>query len=213
MLITNVTELHQTFETLGASVGRRRSPNRRTKDQKEWYCLRRYLLTLAGHDLLTYPFEIAKSERPDFLIDISDGRHGIEVTEATEEDWQRELTASEASEGDDPGDAEMLEGDVFAGEQPERDWCATVIRAINRKVDRLNDPAYPVTVCDLLVRAESRMSIVADEERAIELLAAAAFPELERWKSCARLQHVAILTHRHLLPDLSSGVEALSVTA
>lgn len=212
LLISNSIDLERAFDTLGAKVGPRRGPDRRTKDQKEWYCLRRYLLTLAAHDQLSYPLDISKSERPDFIVDAPHGRHGIEVTEATEKDWQRELTESEAGENDDPAGAELIGGDGFVGEQPEHDWCAAVIRAIDSKVKSLNDPNYPVGSCDLLVYVNSRMSIVADEYRAIEVLAEVSFPEMERWKACARLGRVTLLTNRRVLPDLLSGVETLPVT-
>lgn len=202
LLLSKNSNVRKEFGTLGASVGPRRGPDRRTKDQKEWYCLRRYLLTLAAHDLLSYPVEIAKSERPDFLVD---AHHGIEVTEATEEDWQRELTESEAGGDDDPAEAELIGDDGFVGEQPERDWCAAIIRAINSKVDSLNSPDYPVTSCDLLVYVNSRMSNVVHEERAIEVLTVAAASQLERWKACARLRRVAVLTNSRVLSDLISA--------
>jgi hypothetical protein len=206
-MIANSLELGKTFDTLGASVGPRRGPDRRTKDQKEWYCLRRYLLTLAAHDRLSYPLDISKSERPDFIV----GSRGVEVTEATEEDWQRELTESEASKGDCLTEAKLIGDDGFVGEQPEIDWCAAVTRAVNSKVDSLNSPSYPVASCDLLIYVNSRMSLIVDELRAIEVLAEASKREMERWKACARLGRIAILTNRRLLPNLLSSVEALSV--
>lgn len=196
---------------MGASVGSRRGPDRRTKDQKEWYCLRRYLLTLAAHELLIYPLNISKSERPDFLVDAPRDRYGIEVTEATEEDWQRELTESEDARNDGLPNVARISEEGFAGEQPERVWCATVIRAINSKIDSLNDPSYPVVSCDLLVYVNSRMTLVVGEARAFELLSEAIPPEMERWKACDRLGCVAILTNWHVLPDLLKGVAVLRV--
>ncbi len=205
-------ELNEAFRTLGAKVGPRRGLNRRTKDQKEWYCLRRYLLTLAAHNLLSFPLDISKSERPDFIVtDGARGRYGIEVTEATEQDWQRELTETEAGEGDDSAEAFPINENGFAGDQPEHDWCAAVIRAISNKVNSLSDPNYSVAMCDLLIYVNSRMSVVAHELRAIELLTAASLPEVERWKVCARVGRVAILANRHALPDLLSGGVALPI--
>lgn len=134
------------------------------------------------------------------------------ATEATEEDWQRELTVSEAGKGDDPAKVEFIDGDGFVGDQPERDWCAAVIRAISNKVDSLSHPDHPIASCGLLVYVNSRMSIVADEARAIEKLAEAALPEIERWKAYPRLERVAVLTNKRILPNLLSGVAALSVT-
>lgn len=203
--LSNNSDVPEAFGSLGAGVGPRRGPDRRTKDQKEWYCLRRYLVALAAHGSLQFPLKIIKSERPDFMIDAPHGKHGIEVTEATEEGWQRELTESEAGKDDEPAGAQLIGGDGFVGELPERDWCAAVIRAINCKIDSLSRPDYPASSCDLLVYVNSRTSIVVDEARAIKVLAEATEFELDRWEACARLRRVAVLANRHILPDLISS--------
>lgn len=214
IVVTNGAELSEAFCSLGANVGPRRGINRRTKDQKEWYCLRRYLLTLAAHNLLSYPLDLSKSERPDFIVtDGTRDRYGIEVTEATEQDWQRELTETEAGQGDDPAEAIPIGEDGFAGEQPEHDWCAVVIHAISNKITSLSDPNYPVGLCDLLIYVNSRMSVVAHERRAIELLTAVSLPEVKGWKECARLGRAVILANRHVLPDLLSSSVALPISA
>ena len=150
--VSSNAELNEAFRTLGANVGQRRGLNRRTKDQKVWWCLRRYLLTLAAHNLLSYPLDLNKSERPDFIVtDGTRDRYGIEVTEATEQDWQRALNETEAGQGDDPAEAILIGEDGFAGEQPEHDWCAAVIHAISNKITSLSDPNYPVGLCVLLI--------------------------------------------------------------
>lgn len=213
LTVASDAELDQAFSILGASVGPRRGPNRRTKDQKEWYCVRRYLLTLAAHKMLSYPLSIMKSDPPDFIAsDQVSGTYGIEITEATEQDWQRELTVTEADEGDDPAGANLISKDGFAGEQPEHNWCSAVIRAVANKVTSLRKSDYPVALCDVLVYVNSRRSVVACERRAIELLPAAAMPDVARWKACSRLGRVAILGNSHVIPDLLAGDLVLPIT-
>ena len=49
------------------------------------------------------PLDIGKSERSDFLVNAPRGRHGIGVTEATEEDWQAFYTATDELPSKIPG--------------------------------------------------------------------------------------------------------------
>src|SRR5689334_23356913 len=60
LIIGNHRELLTAFSDLGTVVGPRIGPEHRSKDQKEWYCLRRLLLTLGAENLLSYPLQIAK---------------------------------------------------------------------------------------------------------------------------------------------------------
>jgi hypothetical protein len=98
LVAQNRDDLRRLFQVLGVQVGPRHGPNRRTNEQKEWYCLRRYLLALAANGLLHYPVKIYKSESPDFVVcDSVRGIFGVEVTTATEQDWERELSRSDAA--------------------------------------------------------------------------------------------------------------------
>ena len=46
------SDLDRAFLTLGAKVGPRTGPDKRTKDEKEWDCLADYLQALAAAELL-----------------------------------------------------------------------------------------------------------------------------------------------------------------
>jgi len=64
--IASRSHLASTFGSLGASVGPRTGPSTRSHQEKEWWCLRRYILTMADADELEFPISVVKGERPDF---------------------------------------------------------------------------------------------------------------------------------------------------
>jgi hypothetical protein len=130
-------------------VGPRRGPNRRTQEKKEWYCVRTYLCTLANHSLLHYPICISKTAppKPDFVVSEGGvGTYGIEVTEATTGDWQRELTITEESDH-----AELI-GTGWDGDTPEIETAGLIqsaIRAKKQKLAQYDVPkmTYPNAIC------------------------------------------------------------------
>jgi hypothetical protein len=195
------SELINAFKTLGSVVGPRRGPHRRTKDDKEWYCLNRYLRSLAQHDLLSYPLCITKSERPDFKISDNDrGTYGIEVTEATEEDWQAELSRF----ADSLVSTELIGGGDFLGDSQEIGWCETIIRSIEKKLRNLmTSSAFEVNPCDLLIYVNSRMSLGVDEDKAFKMLFLRTSVILSN--ACPRLGYITVLTNSRMMrifPDI-----------
>lgn len=207
-------ELRQALGELGQAVGPRKGPGRRTKDQKEWFCLRRYLLTLASRGRLPYPVTIEKADPPDFLIhDSVRGSYGVEITEATEQDWQRELTVTEiASEVEDAA-TPLFVGmdDGWVGNQPEAEWCSAVIRAIAAKVESIERLEYLVGRCDLLIYENSRSGVVVKEKAAIAGLMQAVQPLKDTLRYGERLGVVSLLTGSCLLYDVLGDALELSV--
>ncbi len=203
LALENRDELLRAFETLGSIVGPRRGPNRRTKDEKEWYCLRWYLLTLASQGLLHYPMRIEKSERPDFMVaDTARGVFGIEVTEATEQDWQRELTETAAVEGEDAAKGILRSKTVFAGHKPEIFWSTAIVDAIEKKSQSLASPHYQARTCDLLVYVSTRASPVVDLDRALGMLLGEISFRAHAWNARGRLGRVTVLASRRIIHDL-----------
>ena len=86
---------------LGAWVGPRTGPDKRTHGQKEDYVLRRLLVAWKLTGRLRFPIEVRATTDeeggPDFLLFGPDGQTlGVEVTEAGEEDYQAWLTRTES---------------------------------------------------------------------------------------------------------------------
>lgn len=196
-------ELTRAFQVLGVKVGPRRGPNQRTKDEKEWYCLRRYLLALDANGLLNYPIQIHKSETPDFIV--CGGRRGIfgvEVTEATEQEWSRELSRMEMPDGGDTAAFIAVDKDGFVGNEPEEGWSSAVIDAIERKLPTFASGKLQVGICDLLIYLNSRISGVANATRATAVLLAAVASKGRTWAGYGRLGRVHVLTESQLAYDL-----------
>jgi len=116
---------------------------------EERYSLGLYLLALAEHELLTYPLRIEQGESPDFMLTWPSGElTGLEVTRATEQWLQRSITLSEkeyrrreaqaaASGGKPEPICVPLSQAGWVGEDPEREWCSLIGRAIEQKIAKL----------------------------------------------------------------------------
>lgn len=122
------------LELIDDHVPSRSRRERRHQAHKEWYCARRYLVGLAVAGYLQFPLTIRKAESPDFLLEWPDGRTtGLEITEATTEAFQRDLTGTERS-----GEAQPLappEG--WAGDEPERALAQIVRMSIQSKARKI----------------------------------------------------------------------------
>ena len=62
----------------------------RTTEHTEKYCLYKMLATMADNNLLKYPMEITKHERPDFVFKVNGQFIGIEQTEAVPENLAKQ---------------------------------------------------------------------------------------------------------------------------
>jgi hypothetical protein len=132
------SELLSAFGTLGTVVGDRTGPNPGSQDEKEWWCLRRYFLTLDEAELLEFPIAVEKRERPDFWCTFAGCGVGIEVTEATDRRDQREMT--KMAQGDTASLLGTFGGRFLGGavgESPECAWKADVLTAVERKVKKI----------------------------------------------------------------------------
>lgn len=116
---------------------------------EERYCLGVYLLALARHRLLAYPFSVSQGNRPDFVFTWESGQiTGLEVTRATEQWLQREMTAGErewrrrqvaaAASGKEAEPVVIpLSAPGWVGDEAEEQWCALVRRIVEAKIKLL----------------------------------------------------------------------------
>ena len=123
------------FGQLGLSVGPRTGSIKRTKDDKEWYVIRRFLRAAIPEEIFELPISIQKAPppEPDFVMHSKSRTAKLEVTEATVEADQREMTAIELSNEDAVLIGEL--GGRFRGGlcEPGFAWASDIIAAINRK--------------------------------------------------------------------------------
>lgn len=185
---------------VGRRVGPRSGPNKRSKTDKELFCLRRYIATLAANGQWNYPCAVEAGERPDFMIRFYSGETGLEVTECTTESFQKELTEREWTR-----DVVESLDDGLIGDIPEREWCEGVISAINVKVSKIKK-YRPAKRHDILVYSNHPMDIVRaidgthPEYKRLQERAKACAP---RWKSELRFGIVSIIDGQTLLYDVT----------
>lgn len=195
----------------GRAVGPRKGEDKRTKAEKESFCLRRLLIALRRQHRIAYPLTVLSADeapsQPDFWLLLPDGSgKGIEVTEATAEDYQQELTRTERSgEQDETLVAFDLESeDGFVVSALLREAASLVQDAIERK---LGKPYVINGSTELLVYLSLRGGLGLDQE--IDRLLSALNEYLESRQSQAPLLTVHLLIGETLVMNLGRNDQAV----
>jgi len=134
--IESPKDIERAFGSIGLKVGPRTGPKKRTKEDKEWYVLRRFMPAAFSLGLFECPLRILKRNppEPDFALRSTSDLSSLEVTEATHPADQKEMTKFELSEN---ADLIGTHGGRFragaSGNHPEQVWAQDVIDAIMRK--------------------------------------------------------------------------------
>jgi hypothetical protein len=162
------------FGEIGLKVGPRTGPEKRTQDDKEWYVARIFLREAIRAKRLHVPLSIEKAHppKPDFVIrgDCCDAY--LEITEASDESDQREMTKMESS------DEEAILLGAYGGRfrdgasEPGHAWASDVANAIERKAKKAIFAKSKV-VRHLVIYPNSNASFLLfdedDERRAFSL--------------------------------------------
>jgi hypothetical protein len=134
----------------------------RTTEQCERWSICRFLAAYAETKFIQYPLRLEKRERPDFLLQFSSDRVGIEVTEAVPPDWawanaRREKLNSnkliflqQFHPGEPQRSAEEIDkiarsenpGDGWGSDSPEREWAEAMLHFSLQKAGKLLKPGY-----------------------------------------------------------------------
>lgn len=158
----------------------------RTKEHTERYSICHLLSTLAETGYLSYPLCLSKRERPDFLLNCNGQKIGIEVTEATSEDYSEHLTYAESNNKDfiEPAlfkhgeklsknkknellTAEKLISDGWAGDGAEEEWSLFIKEAIEKKTNKLQEDGFFKFNQNWLVIYENSPASFLNEEELI----------------------------------------------
>jgi hypothetical protein len=154
--------------------------------------------------LLRFPLTVEKGESPDFLL--TDGNSvnwGLEVTQATTQAHQRELTETE---GDGSSTVRPLGRDGWAGNSAEREACASILRAMRRKARKLRSGKYrPAARYDVLIYVSTRASFYGADET-VRLL----MERISKWQSqWAGMGRVEVITGLYLYQIVTGTVTRL----
>ena len=162
----------------------------RTQKQYERFYLALYLLALADHEALTFPFKVVEGESPDFMLTFQSGEiTGLEVTRATAEALQAALTRAEREH---PEGTVMWASPLgYAGDQIEREFCDIVKRTVEAKVAKLSD-FRPAARHDLLIPDDTGAG-AGDRRRVLSILARWACELRQREPRLGKISIVASL--------------------
>jgi hypothetical protein len=169
--VENIDRIDEAFGDVGLKVGSR---TKRTKDEKEWYVVRRFLKAAIRAELLPTPFQIRKGRvpEPDFICLQNQVLTAIEITEASHPSDQKEMTKIETSD-----QIAVLLGE-FGGRfkdgagEPGHVWASDIREAIERKEGKsIFSGAY--SMGHLVIYPNSNASFLLfdfeDEQRAFEI--------------------------------------------
>lgn len=196
-------DLRSAFQLIDCTVPPRGPRHARQHDAREWFCLRRYLLPLAEHGTLAYPFVIRKGQSPDFMFHWPDGSaSGLEVTEATTEALQRALSLPDTG-------ATELPGDRWGGDALEAAIRDAALAAIERKLAKMRRPGWRLAARqDLLLYANGWIA-KPNASHLSSLLRAALAEAATDALPCGRFGTVSLITGNTLLHDVGGTCAVL----
>ena len=187
-------DLVHVFGILGRAVGPRTGPGTRTHDEKEWWCLRRYIFTLSAAGQLEFPISITKGERPDFRCEFGPRPVGIEVTEATDAQDQKGMTKFQQS-----GVSQALVGS-FGGRfargagNPELAWQRDVLEAVRSKSQDLDNYQDPLPEHVLLLYSNSNAASLIHDAMWPSVFSGCNPMNEQLWKQApSRLKSIAVI--------------------
>jgi hypothetical protein len=208
--ISTFEEFDVAFGSVGLGGWSRTGPNRRTHDDKEWYVVRGFLRAAIPKEIFVPPISVRKGCPPDqdFLIIDADAKEIVgssEITEATDEADQREMTEIELS-----GQPALLGthgGRVAAN--PERLWAKDVIDAILRKKEKaIFLRSLPSR--HLIIYPNSNISaLLFDDEaerKAISVLSTAISDKAKHLAQIANGCHVHVLGKENVCINILGGM-------
>ena len=155
-------ELDASLKQIDTTVPRRVDGRNRPTRTTEVWTICHLLAALAESKDLKYPISLLRSEKPDFQLHDGDGTTGIEVTEATTEQYSAYSSAVEKAgtgflepahfrySAPDLSSRQMdnllreteLSSDGWSGDSPEREWAQGIQSSIEKKLLTINIPGY-----------------------------------------------------------------------
>lgn len=150
--------LKQIDTTVPISVAGRNRPTRTT----ELWVICHLLATLAESKLLTYPVSLRRGERPDFQLNDRNVTIGVEITEATTEQYAAYRSAVNkagtcflelghfrvgapklsSAQFDSLLHETELTSDGWCGDSPEREWAKGIQSSVEKKFEAIKHPKF-----------------------------------------------------------------------
>ena len=159
--VQNSDELLSALKKVDISVPGR--INCRTTDHTETWTICRLLSTLAKNEYLSFPLSVVHRDRPDVLIQLESSMIGVEITEATSQQYAEYCALAEREFPNiflDPShfrwgapkltveqmrellQQSKLTGEGWEGDQPEKEWAEFILSAVHSKLKKLAHPNF-----------------------------------------------------------------------
>jgi hypothetical protein len=199
----NAASLRLAFGEYGRGVPER---SLRCSQDREAWCLRRYLLTLADSGRLSFPLRVTKFETPDYKVE-GVTNFGVEVTEATTQRDQKEMSKSEKL-GRVSGFGEFggRGRDGWLGNDAER----TLIDDIAASLEKKSSKSWKCQPVRLLIYPNSNASVVACWDEAVKMLQGDV--ERSRFENFSdKLSEVSVIAGNQLWFDILGEFSRLSL--
>lgn len=155
-------ELAASLKQIDTTVPRRIDGRNRPTRTTEVWTVCHLLIALAESKLLTYPVSVRHRERPDFQLHDGNVTIGVEVTEATTEQFAAYCSAVEkAGSGfleashfrvgapelspeqfDNLLQETDLTSDGWSGDSPEHEWAQGIQSSVEKKLRTINHPEF-----------------------------------------------------------------------
>lgn len=196
-----------------------RTEGRKTPHVERW-TICRLLSTLAENDLLCYPVALKHRDRPDFLLQCHDAKIGIELTEASSEQYTAYSALAEHEFPDsflEPGHfrwgapklateemrellrQEQLTSPPWVGDHAEREWALYFQSVVETKLLKLAKPGFETFRENWLAIYDNLPMQHIHFEKAIGFL----LPELERMWASSPGFHAIYIEHGSAIVKLS----------
>lgn len=165
----NKKEIYDFFYELNNEIpGRHERKHNERKVKKEIFCLEKALTTFAYNDMIKFPIKVYQSESPDFIIEYPNAVRGLEVTEATNEEYQHWLSNVCNKKG-----VYTFNEVGYFDLEPEKELSDFILERISKKESLL--PKYhelhpEIKNCDLVIR--QYMDCLIDNNELISILEA-----------------------------------------
>jgi hypothetical protein len=188
LVANNKSELESVLKSIDISVPKR-SSKRRTKEHTECYAIAHMLSTLLRKGQLSYPLELTRRERPDFLLKLNGLEIGIEHTEAVPQNKAQKTVLRDKVDGlecclvshHQPSEPKKTaqelreeiqanQGHCWAGDSVEREWSEAMLHFIQKKIESLAKNGFEKFKQNWLLIYDNWSSPALDREKGAQFL-------------------------------------------
>jgi hypothetical protein len=193
-----------TLGDIAIDIPGRTGAERRSADDRDWWCFRRWLLTMSEQEQIpSYPCHLRRPPNgagPDFVLrfpNLGNGDIGIEVTEATCPEDQIERTRSEYAPNG------IYEMGQFGGRSYEsgpdsmisNDYVQHILSALDRKLAKADNYFEACHFLDMLIYVNNNAAFYVQLAEVVGVLATAIDTRVKDDHNARRIGRIVVLDH------------------